>query len=95
MSHPREQTDRDLDEDLFDFAGVVMLYVAYNLSYAVLSYPAGVVSDRRSRRLVFGTWTKATPGVSQPWIATIDPGTGRAKGITRLPLPSPMTEIIW
>jgi len=39
----------------FDFAGVVMLYVTYNLSYAALSYPAGVVSDRLSRRLVFGT----------------------------------------
>lgn len=35
------------------FAGVVALYVLYNLSYAVLSYPAGVVSDRRNRRVVF------------------------------------------
>ncbi|MBI2705703.1 MAG: MFS transporter [Actinobacteria bacterium] len=39
----------------FGFAGVVALYVTYNLSYAVLSYPAGVISDRRSRRVVFAT----------------------------------------
>lgn len=37
----------------FDFAGVVALYVAYNISYAALSYPAGAISDRRSRRVVF------------------------------------------
>lgn len=39
----------------YDFAGVVALYVLYNLSYAALSYPAGIVSDRRSRRVVFAT----------------------------------------
>ena len=37
----------------FDFAGVVALYVLYNLSYAGLSYPAGVASDRLNRRVVF------------------------------------------
>jgi MFS family permease len=37
----------------FDFAEVTLLYVVYNLSYAVLSYPAGAVSDRRNRRTVF------------------------------------------
>lgn len=37
----------------FSFAGVVAVYVLYNLSYAALSYPAGVLSDRRSRRTVF------------------------------------------
>jgi len=37
-----------------DFAGVVFVYVLYNISYAVLSYPAGVVSDRLGRRVVFG-----------------------------------------
>lgn len=37
----------------FDFAGVVALYVLYNLSYAGLSYPAGALSDRRSRRAIF------------------------------------------
>lgn len=35
------------------FAGVVALYVTYNLSYAALSYPAGVISDRRTRRGVY------------------------------------------
>lgn len=38
----------------FGFAGVVILYVLYNLSYAVLSYPAGAASDRLNRRVVFG-----------------------------------------
>ena len=38
----------------FDFAGVVVLYVLYNLSYAMLSYPAGAASDRTSRPVVFG-----------------------------------------
>jgi MFS family permease len=37
-----------------DFAGVVAVYVLYNTTYALLSYPAGVVSDRLSRRSVFG-----------------------------------------
>lgn len=38
----------------YGFAGVVAVYVLYNLSYAALSFPAGVMSDRRSRRMVFG-----------------------------------------
>lgn len=38
----------------FGFPGVVALYVVYNVSYASLSYPAGVVSDRLGRRVVFG-----------------------------------------
>ena len=38
----------------FGFAGVVALYVTYNLAYAMLSYPAGVASDRLNRRAVFG-----------------------------------------
>ncbi|HEX7444552.1 MAG TPA: MFS transporter, partial [Acidimicrobiales bacterium] len=33
--------------------GVSLVYVLYNLSYASLSYPAGRVSDRLPRRLVF------------------------------------------
>lgn len=33
--------------------GVIGAYVVYNVSYALLSYPAGAVSDRRSRPLVF------------------------------------------
>jgi MFS family permease len=36
----------------FDFAGVVVLYVFYNLTYAAGSYPAGVLSDRLSRPVV-------------------------------------------
>ena len=36
-----------------DFAGVVLGYVLYNLTYALLSYPAGAVSDRLNRRVVF------------------------------------------
>jgi len=35
------------------FAGVALVYVLYNLTYALLSYPAGVVSDRLNRRVVF------------------------------------------
>jgi MFS family permease len=41
------------DELGLGFAGVALVYVVYNLSYAALSYPAGVVSDRRNRRTVF------------------------------------------
>ena len=37
----------------FGFDGVVGLYVLYNLSYAALSYPAGAISDRLSRRVVY------------------------------------------
>lgn len=37
----------------FDFAGVVLVYVLYNLSYAALSYPAGLLSDHLGRRTVF------------------------------------------
>ncbi|MGK2959114.1 MAG: MFS transporter, partial [Acidimicrobiales bacterium] len=39
----------------YDFSGVVALYVLYNLSYATLSYPAGVISDRLNRRVVYAT----------------------------------------
>jgi MFS family permease len=35
------------------FVGVVGAYVLYNVAYAGLSYPAGVVSDRAPRRWVF------------------------------------------
>ncbi|MFN8018899.1 MAG: MFS transporter [Acidimicrobiales bacterium] len=37
----------------FGYAGVVALYVTYNISYAGLSYPAGAMSDRMARRPVF------------------------------------------
>jgi len=36
----------------FEFSGVVVLYVLYNLTYAAGSYPSGLVSDRLSRPLV-------------------------------------------
>lgn len=35
------------------FVGIVSAYVLYNLSYSLLSYPAGKLSDRVPRRLVF------------------------------------------
>jgi MFS family permease len=37
------------------FVGIILAYALYNVSYALLSYPAGVVSDRVPRRLVFAT----------------------------------------
>ena len=43
------------DELGYGFAGVVALYVLYNLTYAGLSYPAGLVSDRLNRRVVYAT----------------------------------------
>ncbi|MBK9180944.1 MAG: MFS transporter [Acidimicrobiales bacterium] len=35
------------------FASIVIVYTLYNVAYAALSYPAGAVSDRLPRRLVF------------------------------------------
>jgi MFS family permease len=35
------------------FVGIVLAYTLYNASYAALSYPAGVLSDRIPRRRVF------------------------------------------
>jgi MFS family permease len=35
------------------FVSIVLVYALYNLTYAGLSYPAGVISDRVPRRLVF------------------------------------------
>jgi MFS family permease len=37
----------------YDLGGVVALYVLYNLSYAIFSYPAGLISDRLDRCTVF------------------------------------------
>jgi MFS family permease len=37
------------------FVGIILVYALYNVSYAFLSYPAGVISDRVPRRLVFAT----------------------------------------
>src|SRR5581483_6280380 len=35
------------------FAAVILVYALYNVAYSALSYPAGVLSDRMPRRLVF------------------------------------------
>lgn len=35
------------------FVGVMLAYTGYNASYAALSYPAGVIADRRPKHLVF------------------------------------------
>ncbi|NIP60726.1 MAG: hypothetical protein GWM92_20125 [Gemmatimonadetes bacterium] len=44
--------------------------------------------DRTGTRLVFDSWERGgAAGVSLPWIATIDPETGEAVSIDRLPLP--------
>lgn len=36
------------------FVGITLAYALYNLVYSGLALPAGIVSDRRSRRLVYG-----------------------------------------
>jgi Tol biopolymer transport system component len=44
--------------------------------------------DRTGTRLFFDSWERGGPsGVSHPWIATIDPETGRAVAMDRLELP--------
>jgi MFS family permease len=35
------------------FVAIVLAYALYNVSYAALSYPAGAISDRMPRRIVF------------------------------------------
>jgi MFS family permease len=37
------------------FVAIILAYTVYNVSYAGLSYPAGIVSDRIPRRIVFAT----------------------------------------
>ncbi len=37
------------------FVEIILAYALYNVSYALLSYPAGVISDRVPRRIVFAT----------------------------------------
>lgn len=37
------------------FSAIILVYALYNVSYALLSLPAGIVSDRRPRRVVYGT----------------------------------------
>jgi MFS family permease len=43
------------DELGLGFAGVVLVYTLYNVTYSLLSYPAGTWSDRIPRRKVFAT----------------------------------------
>lgn len=38
----------------FSFVAIVLVYVLYNMTYAALSYPAGRMSDRIPRHIVFG-----------------------------------------
>lgn len=37
------------------FVAIILVYVLYNLTYAALSLPAGIVSDRLPRRVVYGS----------------------------------------
>jgi len=49
-----------------------------------------------SRRLVFDSYDRGgTPGVSKPWIVTIDPSTGKPESVDRLPLPDPIKNATW
>jgi Tol biopolymer transport system component len=49
-----------------------------------------------SRRLVFDSYDRGgTPGVSKPWIVTIDPSNGRPLSAERLPLPDPIKNATW
>ena len=47
-------------------------------------------------QLVFDSWERGgTPGISKPWIATIDTATGQPTDITRLPLPPEMNGTLF
>jgi Tol biopolymer transport system component len=47
-------------------------------------------------QLVFDSWERGgVPGVSRPWIATIDTATGQPVDITRLPLPPQMNGTLF
>ena len=79
----------------FDFPGVVALYVLYNLSYAALSYPAGVLSDRVGRQGVLGVGLVAFSAAylgfglttTTAWLWVLFPGygiyTALTDGVTR------------
>ncbi len=47
------------------------------------------------RQLVFESWDEERPGVSWPWIATIDPETGETLSVDRLRLPEGVTNVSW
>lgn len=63
------------------FAAVILVYALYNAAYASLSYPAGVLSDRIPRRLVFAM------GIGVFAIAYIGLGIVRSSGWVWLLLP--------
>ena len=63
------------------FASVILVYALYNASYASLSYPAGVLSDRVPRRLVFSA------GIAIFAIAYLGLGLVRSGGWVWLLLP--------
>jgi len=47
-------------------------------------------------RLVFDSWERGgTSRASKPWIATIDPATGKVVGVEQLPLPSDVRSVEW
>jgi len=48
------------------------------------------------RRLVFDSYDRGgQPGVSKPWIVTIDPSTGKPVRVERLALPDPIKNATW
>jgi Tol biopolymer transport system component len=51
--------------------------------------------SRDGTRLVFTSWERGRPGVSLPWIVTIDPATGRPLGHARLSLPEQIHGALW
>jgi MFS family permease len=53
-------------------SGVLLLYLAYNVSYMVLSYPAGRLSDRLGRRRIL-TWGYTVYGCVYLGFAFFDP----------------------
>ena len=63
------------------FVAIVLVYTLYNLSYAALSFPAGAVSDRVPRRLVFAA------GLGVFAVAYVGLGAARSGGWVWLLLP--------
>jgi MFS family permease len=72
------------------FVGVVSAYVLYNCAYAALSYPAGIVSDRVPRRLVFAcglvvfaiAYTGLGLATTSAWVWVLLPGYGAYTALT-------------
>lgn len=72
------------------FVSIVLVYALYNFTYAALSYPAGVVSDRVPRRYVFalgiGVFAVAYAGLglagSSGWVWVLLPLYGAYTALT-------------